>query len=102
MSDPAVEDERAALAEQIGELRARLARLEAERPVPDPPVTVGFLGLLALQGAHEVEHVVQVVQRYVLRIPDGNGVLGHVFDIEPVHLAYNLAFLWILVLLYRT
>jgi hypothetical protein len=94
-------DERAALEGEIGALRARLARLQAERPLPNPPVTVGFLGLLALQGAHEVEHVVQVVQRYVLRIPDGNGVLGHVFDVEPVHLAYNLAFLWILVMLYR-
>ncbi|HEY3082621.1 MAG TPA: FG-GAP-like repeat-containing protein [Chloroflexota bacterium] len=101
MSAPVLENERAALSAQIEALRARLARLEAERPAPNPPITVGFLGLLALQGAHEVEHVVQVVQRYLLRIPDGNGVLGHVFDIEPVHLAYNLAFLWILVLLYR-
>jgi hypothetical protein len=49
-----------------------------------------------IQGFHEVEHVVQVVQRSVLNIKLGSGVLGSVFDVEPVHLVYNLTFLGLL------
>lgn len=90
-------NDQARLLARIGELRAELARHEPPRPA----LALTFLGLLLLQGAHEVEHLVQVVQRYALRIPDGNGVLGHVFDVEPVHLAYNLAFFWLVVILYR-
>jgi hypothetical protein len=55
-----------------------------------------FLETLLLQGFHEVEHVVQVVQRSVLGVATGAGVLGSVFDVEPVHMIYNAAFLALL------
>jgi hypothetical protein len=97
VSGPNGAGRRAALERRIGQLRAALTRDEAPRPA----LALTFVGLLVLQGVHEVEHVVQVIQRYALRIPDGAGVLGHVFDIEPVHLAYNLAFFWLVVVLYR-
>lgn len=59
-------------------------------------VVLLFLEMVVLQGIHEVEHVVQVFQRTVLGIAKGAGVLGSAFDIEPVHMVYNLAFLVLL------
>jgi hypothetical protein len=55
-----------------------------------------FLALLGLQGFHLVEHVTQVVQRYLLGIPNGSGILGSVVDIEPVHFLYNVGYLALL------
>ena len=55
-----------------------------------------FLEMVVLQGIHELEHIVQVVQRTVLGIGKGAGMLGSAFDIEPVHMVYNLAFLALL------
>lgn len=72
---------------QIGVLPRRSA---GERAYPL------FVALLALQGFHVVEHVTQVVQRYALGMPDGNGIIGSVADIEPVHLVYNAAYLLLL------
>jgi hypothetical protein len=57
-----------------------------------------LLEALLVQGLHEVEHVVQVVQRSVLDIKLGAGLFGSVFDLEPVHLLYNLTFLSLLAL----
>jgi len=59
-----------------------------------------FLEAVLLQGFHQVEHVVQVVQRSVLGVANGAGVLGSVFDIEPVHMVYNAAFLGLLAAVY--
>jgi hypothetical protein len=59
-----------------------------------------LLEALIIQGLHEVEHIVQVVQRTWLGIHNGAGVFGSVFDQEPVHLVYNLAFLALLGLAY--
>jgi len=59
-------------------------------------ISLLFLEMMLLQGFHEVEHIVQVFQRTVLGIGTGAGVLGSVFDVEPVHLVYNLAFLLLL------
>jgi hypothetical protein len=44
---------------------------------------------LVIQTAHMVEHVAQVVQRYVLMMERAQGFLGAVFDLEWVHFAYN-------------
>jgi hypothetical protein len=55
-----------------------------------------FLEMVLLQGFHEIEHIVQVFQRTVLGIGQGAGVLGSTFDIEPVHMVYNLMFLVLL------
>jgi len=56
--------------------------------------------MMVLQGIHEVEHIVQVVQRTMLGIGNGAGMLGSVFDIEPVHMVYNVAFLALLTAVY--
>jgi hypothetical protein len=60
------------------------------------PRFVAFLVLLAVQGFHLVEHITQVVQRYGLGIANGNGILGSVADIEPVHFIYNAGYLGLL------
>lgn len=62
--------------------------------------SLAFLFLVALQGMHEMEHVVQVIQRYVLGNPKGAGILGTWVDVEPVHFAYNVAFLSLILLAY--
>lgn len=50
--------------------------------------------LLAIQSAHMVEHVAQVIQKFVLRLPKAQGLLGSIFDLEHVHFIYNTG-LWI-------
>ncbi len=71
------------------------------RPLPSRQAAVAFLCLVLLQGFHEVEHVVQIVQRYVgigsgfFNNPKGAGILGSWLDVEPVHLGYNAVFLFL-------
>jgi hypothetical protein len=81
------------------------ARQPAGRPDPRrgwlPPVSAQagrllLLEALLFQGLHELEHIVQVIQRNVLGIKNGAGLFGSVFDLEPVHFAYNLTFLILL------
>lgn len=55
-----------------------------------------FLALVLVQGFHELEHIVQVAQRALLGIPDGNGLLGSLTDVEPLHFAYNSLYLALL------
>lgn len=57
------------------------------------PAAFAFLAVVLLQGFHELEHVVQVVQRFVFGNPSGAGIVGTWIDIEPVHLVYNGVFL---------
>lgn len=59
-----------------------------------------FLALVVFQGFHELEHIVQVVQRSILGIPNGNGLVGSLADLEPVHLVYNTGYLALLVAVY--
>lgn len=56
-----------------------------------------FFALVLLQGFHELEHVVQVIQRYFLGIPNGNGLVGSLADVEPVHFVYNSLYLGLLI-----
>jgi hypothetical protein len=44
---------------------------------------------LIVQVAHVVEHVAQVTQKFVLGREQAHGLLGAIFDVEWVHLAYN-------------
>ena len=55
-----------------------------------------LLEALLFQGLHEMEHLVQVIQRSVLDIKNGGDLFGSVYDLEPVHSAYNLTFLILL------
>jgi parallel beta helix pectate lyase-like protein len=53
---------------------------------------LAFFGVVAIMAAHQGEHVAQVVQKdgAAENCPrDCRGLLGSVFDIEEVHLAYN-------------
>lgn len=59
-------------------------------------LTVLF-ALVLVQGFHEIEHIVQVCQRALLGIPNGNGLLGSITDIEPLHVGYNTLYLALLV-----
>jgi hypothetical protein len=59
-----------------------------------------MLGIVLVQGFHEIEHIVQVIQRFVLDNPKGAGVLGTWLDVEPVHIGYNAAFLALIGLVY--
>lgn len=44
---------------------------------------------LVIQSAHMVEHIAQVVQKYVLMMDQARGFLGAIFDLEWVHFVYN-------------
>lgn len=64
-----------------------------------------FIGVVAVQGLHVVEHVIQLVQVYVLGVPDdlAFGLLGYVFQVqgteEWLHLVFNVTYLTALLLL---
>lgn len=53
-------------------------------------------GVVVVQGVHELEHVIQIIQRYHLGIANGNGLVGSIADIEPVRFAYNTVYLFLL------
>jgi hypothetical protein len=56
-------------------------------------------GILGVQATHFVEHIIQLIQVYVLRIPEDRalGALGAVFELhgteEWLHLVFNLSLL---------
>jgi hypothetical protein len=64
-----------------------------------------FVGVVVVQGIHVIEHVIQLVQVFVLGIPDeiALGLLGYVFQIqgteEWLHLVFNVTYLLALLLL---
>src|SRR2546428_4926261 len=64
-----------------------------------------FVGVVVVQGIHVFEHVVQLIQVFVLRIPDEEalGLLGYVLQFqgtaEWLHLVFNLTYLSALLLL---
>ncbi|GEM_PF-3268292 len=65
---------------------------------PDPRYL--FLWVIFFQGFHEFEHIVQVVQRFTLNIPNGNGIIGQAVDVEPLHFLYNFVLLLFLGILW--
>jgi hypothetical protein len=64
------------------------------------PAVATFTALILFQGFHELEHIAQVIQRYVLGISNGNGLFGSVVDVEPVHFVYNSGYLLLLAATY--
>ena len=91
----------------VAKLRARGGAPGTRRPgrswlraISPQAARLLLLEALVVQGVHEVEHVVQVIQRSWLDIKNGSGVFGSLFDLEPVHLVYNAAFLGLLTLAY--
>src|SRR5262245_2721114 len=63
------------------------------------------VGVVAVQGGHVVEHIIQLGQVYLVGIPDDQalGLLGYVFQFqgteEWLHLVFNAAYLAALYLL---
>ncbi len=64
-----------------------------------------FTGVVIVQGIHVVEHIIQLIQVFLLGIPDDEalGLLGYVFQFqgteEWLHLAFNATYLLALYLL---
>jgi hypothetical protein len=64
-----------------------------------------FVGVVVVQGVHVIEHVIQLIQVFVLGIPDDKalGLLGYIFQFqgteEWLHLVFNLTYLSALLLL---
>jgi hypothetical protein len=64
-----------------------------------------FIGVVAVQGIHVVEHIIQLIQVYVLGVPDEKalGLLGYVLQFngteEWLHLVFNVTYLSALLLL---
>ncbi len=66
-----------------------------------------FEGVMIVQGVHVIEHIVQLIQVFVLGVPedDALGLLGYLFQFqgteEYLHLVFNVAYLLALLLLLR-
>lgn len=60
-----------------------------------------FLIAGSIQAFHMVEHVLQILQKYVFQLASYPGLLGRNFDIEPLHFTYNLIFLALIFLGFR-
>ena len=58
-----------------------------------------FAAVVAIQGFHVFEHIVQLTEVFVLGVPDDDalGLLGYVFEFqgteEWLHLVFNLSYL---------
>jgi hypothetical protein len=55
-----------------------------------------FALTLTLQAIHMVEHVAQVMQKFVFHIAPAHGLIGQL-DLEQVHFAFNLLYLGTLI-----
>ena len=64
-----------------------------------------FAGVVIVQGIHVIEHIIQLIQVFLLGVPDDEalGLLGYVFMVqgteEWLHLAFNATYLLALYLL---
>jgi hypothetical protein len=64
-----------------------------------------FVGVVFVQGIHVIEHIIQLIQVFVLGIPDDKalGLLGYIFQFqgteEWLHLVFNVTYLLALLLL---
>lgn len=51
----------------------------------------GLTAILTVQSLHMLEHVAQVLQKFVLGQPEAHGLLGAIFDFEWVHFVFNVS-----------
>jgi hypothetical protein len=85
----------------LSRVRVRLARGRSWLPAMSGlGAALLFAETVILQGVHELEHVAQLYQRLALGKSSASGLLGSVFDVEPVHMVYNAAFLLLLGILF--
>lgn len=62
--------------------------------------TAGLIAILIVQALHMIEHVAQVLQKFVLGQSEAHGLLGTIFDFEWVHFVYNASLEVLLVLIF--
>ena len=55
---------------------------------------------VAVQSFHMLEHIVQVIQKFVLEFPVAHGIIGASLDFEPVHFAFNVVYLALVTLVW--
>jgi hypothetical protein len=55
---------------------------------------------VAVQSFHILEHIVQVIQKFVLQLPVAHGILGASLDFEPVHFTFNVVYLALVALVW--
>lgn len=55
---------------------------------------------ILVQSFHMIEHVAQLIQKFVLNSSSAHGILGASLDLEPIHFVYNLIYLSLTVLLF--
>ena len=65
-------------------------------------LTVVIMTAVVVQSFHMVEHVSQIIQKFVLKLPVAHGVLGEFLDLEPVHFTYNLTYLILIILIWQS
>jgi len=64
-----------------------------------------FAGVMLVQGVHVIEHIIQLIQVFILGVPDDEalGLLGYVFQFkgteEFLHLGFNATYLLAIFLL---
>lgn len=76
--------------------RGSAHRLLSDRgSVSWPPASIGwqrvFLLVVLLQAGHFGEHIIQVIQTFVLHYTAAHGLIGAGLDTEELHLAFNAA-----------
>jgi hypothetical protein len=87
----------------IGE-RSRPATA-AGRPAIGTTLLAFYAAVVVVQGGHVVEHIIQLIQVYVLGIPDDEalGLLGYLFAFqgteEWLHITFNVTYLACLVII---
>lgn len=57
---------------------------------------------LAVQSFHMLEHIVQLIQKFVLNISAAHGLLGASLDFEPVHFIYNIIYLSLIAIVWQS
>jgi hypothetical protein len=55
---------------------------------------------VAVQSFHMLEHIVQVIQKFVLEFPVAHGIIGASLDFEPVHFVFNVVYLALVTLVW--
>ena len=55
---------------------------------------------VAVQSFHMLEHIAQLIQKFVLHFPVAHGILGASLDFEPVHFTYNTIYLALVVIVW--
>ena len=76
--------------------------MRAAERATSPALALAFLTALVVQAFQGAEHVVELVQRDVLRLVVADGILGQLLHPEILHLAYALLNFWLLTLVYTT